>query len=829
MLKRIAVVLLVLLLLAAVAVAGAAYWGYQQVAASLPQLDGELQVEGIAEPVTIERDSLGIPTIRARNRRDLAFGTGYAHGQDRFFQMDLLRRNAAGELAELVGQAAVAHDRKMRVHRFRHRAELVVNAASSAERELLDAYAAGVNAALDDLSAPPFEYMDLVLDSTPVPWRPADSVLCLFSMYLDLQGGDYLDESTLGVMHDLLPPAMVDFLVPQGTSEWDAPVEGWPFAVPDIPGPDVYDIRSAQETPSAAAATTSAHHPRPNSDVTEYAFLPSAKDAEQMIGFHPGSNSWGVDGAHSVHGGALIANDMHLGIRVPNIWYRARFIWPAGEGEAEHEITGVTLPGAPAMIVGSNGHIAWGFTNSQGDWADLVELKIDDADERVYQTPDGPRQMERDVEIIKIKGGDEERVIVYSTIWGPIIDTDHAGRRRALRWVAHDAEAVNMGLVGMETIETLDEALTQAARCGAPAQNFVVADDQGRIAWTILGRIPRRVGFDGRFPSSWADGNHRWDGYLTPEEYPRIEDPTDGRIWTANARVVGGDDLAKLGSGFYDLGARAQQIRDDLLAIDKASEQDMLDIQLDDRAVFLERWQKLLLETLSAEAVADHPERAEMRKHVEAWSGKASVDSVGFRLVRDFRHRVSRETLEGVTRRCKAADERFNLRGIDLTEGPVWSMLTSRREHLLERKYESWDELLLAAADGVLADLKQDGVPLAAQTWGKANTAAIEHPLLSKAAPRLSRWFHLNMPPDQLAGDSENMPRIQRPSGGASQRMAVSPGREEEGIFHMPGGQSGHPLSPHYADGHAAWVKGEATPFLPGETKHTLTLRPEKS
>lgn len=827
MLKRIAVVLLVLVLLATVALGGVAYWGYQKFAASLPQLDGEIAVSGISQPITIERDSLGIPTIRAQDRRDLAFGTGYVHGQDRFFQMDLLRRNAAGELAEIIGQPVLSQDRKVRVHRFRHRAEKVIAAASSEERAILDAYTAGVNAALADLQAPPFEYM--LLEITPTPWRPEDSVLCLFSMYLDLQGGDYLDESMLGLMRDMLPAPLVDFLAPQGTSEWDAPVEGWPFAVPAIPGPDVFDVRKTQEALQPAASRQWPHDQRGEARQTNWAILPNARQTDELMGFHPGSNSWAVDGDHSVHGGALVANDMHLGIRLPNIWYRARLIWPGAKEGEENEITGVTLPGAPAIIVGSNGHIAWGFTNSQGDWADLIELKFDPADEHVYITPDGPRQLERDVEIIKIRGGGEEAVIVYSTIWGPIIDKDHAGRRRALRWVAHDVEGVNMGLVGMETIRDLDEALTQAARCGAPAQNFVVADDQGRIAWTILGRLPRRVGFDGRFPSSWADGAHRWDGYLAPEEYPRIEEPTDGRIWTANARVVGGEDLAKLGSGFYDLGARAKQIRDDLLALDKASEKDMLGVQLDDRAVFLERWQKLLLDTLTPEAVADHPQRAAMRKLVEDWGGKATPDSVGFRLVRSFRHHVTDVVLEGIVLPCKLKDERFNLRSIDMSEGPVWSLVSARPDHLLNSKYETWNDLLLASADGVLAELNVSEVPLDQQTWGRENTADIEHPLLKQAAPKLSRWLHLAMPPDQLAGDSENLPRIQRPSGGASQRLAVSPGREEDGIFHMPGGQSGHPLSPHYGDGHAAWVKGEPTPFLPGETKHTLTLRPEKS
>ena len=173
-----------------------------------------------------------------------------------------------------------------------------------------------------------------------------------------------------------------------------------------------------------------------------------------------------------------------------------------------------------------------------------------------------------------------------------------------------------------------------------PNQNFVVADAAGRIGWTIIGRIPRRVGFDGSVPTSWADGTRRWDGWLAPAEYPRVVDPPSGRIWTANARVVGGDMLAKMGDGGYDLGARQGQIRDDLLALDKARESDMLRIQLDDRALFLARWQKLLRGVLTPDAAAGDPRRGEARRLVEAWGEHASVDSVGYRVVRAFRERV---------------------------------------------------------------------------------------------------------------------------------------------------------------------------------------------
>jgi penicillin amidase len=399
------------------------------------------------------------------------------------------------------------------------------------------------------------------------------------------------------------------------------------------------------------------------------------------------------------------------------------------------------------------------------------------------------------------------------------------GRPLAVRWVAHDTGGVNMGLVRMESMKTLEDAMQQANLSGSPAQNFVVADDKGRIGWTILGRIPRRVGFDGRLPSSWADGSHRWDGYLNPEEYPRIIEPEVGRIWTANARVVSGDFLKIVGHGAYDLGARQQQIRDDLLATEKATEKDMLRIQLDDKAVFLDRWQKLLLETLTGEAIESNPSRIELRKQVENWGGAASTDSVGFRAVRQFRRKLLAQIGDVLGSPARKLDPDFQLTHDERAEGAIWKVVAERPEHLIDPRYQTWDEVFLAAADDVISEETEKGNKIAGFTWGDYNTAKIQHPL-SAAIPSLASW--LDMPADQLRGDTENMPRIQSPSGGASQRMAVSPGHEDEGYMHMPCGQSGHPLSPHYRDSHEAWVKGEPTPFLPGKTINTLVLKPGK-
>jgi penicillin amidase len=799
----------VLVLLAA----GAGILLYMQLGASLPRLQGEIVLPGLEAPVRVERDSLGVPVIRGTSRLDVTRATGFVHAQERFFQMDLLRRRAAGELAGLVGKAALDVDREVRIFRLRAVARRATKALSNGERRLLAGYTEGVNMGLQALGARPFEY--LLLRSEPRAWQPEDSLLCATAMYLTLQGQLPGQESTRGLMEDLLPPELVGFLAPAGT-EWDAPLEGGPFAQPDVPGAQVLDLR--REPPRAVARERRQAPDRPFDPL-------GLADVDGTAVF--GSNNWAVAGAHTTHGGALLANDMHLGHGMPNIWYRASLVFPGAEGE--ERVSGVTLPGVPFIVVGSNGHVAWGFTNSQGDWADLVVLERDPRDPDAYLTPEGPRRLERVSETIRVAGGQDETLEVASSIWGPVIDEDHRGRRRALAWVPLLEGGLNAALVRMEGARDLDEALTLAAAVGIPQQNFVCADSTGRIGWTIAGRIPRRVGFDGLRPTSWADGSRRWDGWLRPEEYPRVVDPPIGRIWTANARVVSGDALATIGFGGYDLGARARQIRDDLLELDRASEADMLHVQLDDQAVFLARWRDLLLGVLTPEATAGDPRRAEARREVEAWGGHASVDSVGYRLVRAFRLQVARAALDPLLAPCREADERLDYkgrrpdRGLRQWEGPLWALVTERPPHLLDPAFESWEALLLASLDEVLDELTADGARLADRPWGEHNTVLFRHPL-SAAVPGLGRW--LDMPPQALPGDG-NMPRVQYTFAGASERLAVSPGREESGYFHMPGGQSGHPLSPHYRDGHGAWARGEPTPFLPGAAVDVLTLRPQ--
>ena len=800
--------LVVLIILVMAAVAGG-LWARGRLRASLPQLDGKARVAGLVSPVDVARDDLGIPTVRAENRADLARATGFLHAQDRYFQMDLSRRRAAGELAALVGPRALVLDREIRIHRFRAEAQRALNLLRPTDRAILDAYTAGVNAGLAALGEKPFEY--LLLRQDPLPWRSEDSLLVVLSMFITLQDTDGSYEATLATMSDVLPKEMFEFMAPRGT-EWDTPVVGEAFATPPIPGADVYDVRTRRRGKSPIDVR---RRPEVALGVGSW---PLGVDRHEREAIAIGSNNWAVAGRLTPDGGALVANDMHLGIRVPNTWYRAAWEWP------DRRMYGVTLPGVPAMVVGSNTHVAWGFTNTYADWGDLVLLETDPKRPRAYRTPDGWRDMDVFDETIEIAGQPAQHVLVRWTIWGPVLGHDHRGRARAYRWVAHSAERLAASVTPLEDARTIEEAFDAVNGLGTPGQNFVVADRSGRIGWSIYGAIPRRQGIDGHLPASWADGSRGWNGWLDDAEYPRVLDGRDGRIWTANARVVSGDFLAKLGDGSYEVGSRARIIRDRLMAEARYTPRNLLSIQLETRADFLARWRDLILKTLAPDAVNGNRQRALFREIVEAgWPGRALPDSAAYRLTRAFRDLVSERVFASVLAECYEVDEHFDYTEVRRREGPIWRIVSEQPAHLLVPRYKTWREMLVDAIDTVTADVMRNrSGDLEDRRWSEFNVTAFRHPL-SAAIPLLGRW--LDMPHYELPGDLYT-PRMAWGSVGASERMVVSPGREADGIMHMPTGQSGHPLSPFYANSHQAWVKGEATPFLPGPTRHSLTLVP---
>ena len=794
-------------------------WGYWRLRASLPRISGTVRANYILASVQIDRDAQGVPTIRGQYRDDTAFALGFAHAQDRFFQMDLLRRMSSGRLGELVGQMALRSDRNFRRHRFEPLANNVYRNLTEDKQHIVDAYSNGVNAGLKSLGDYPFEY--LVLRQKPKPWQPTDSILVMMTMLCDLQPMDGRLELGLGELQEKVPPEVFQFLVRTG-SHWDAALDDSQLPKPYIPTPEVFSMRDNIDR--VPAALQFVHTPQ-SPTTLHSVFEDETWDPDFVIG----SNNWAVSSKVGRDSKAILASDMHLGLQVPTIWYRAVMDGPAVDG-TPRRIVGVTLPGTPVLIEGSNGSVAWGFTNSYGDYGDIVELKQTNQESKTeYITAAGPRDLITYREDLLYPGGKEELEYQWSE-WGPVVEI-RDGRRFVHCWIGNDPKAFDLNLIDMESARNVEEVLDIANRAGMPNQNVTAVDAEGNIGWTISGRIPKRPGKPSLTPMDWSSGNGVWLGYLQPNEHPRVYNPTSGRIWTANNRIMGEEYLNTVGDGRFDPGARARQIRDRLMEKEQFNEQDLLAIQLDDEARFMAVWKDRLLEIANAN---ENKLSAEMLKHVEQSSSHASVDAVGYRIVAEFRIQALQRIFGMDANRGRATTEtqatgiakKIGLsRSVAISRDAVADqLLTERPMHWLPAEFESWDALLLAAAQKS-EELLMRSDELDKATWGQRNQAKIRHPL-SAAASQLSAF--LDMPELPLPGDN-HMPRVQSPSGGASQRMVVSPGEEDKGIYHQPGGQSGHPLSPYYRLGYEDWVYGKASPLLPGPPVHQLQIVPSSS
>jgi penicillin amidase len=758
--------------------------------ASLPKLDGDAKLTSLSAPVSLARDAQGTVTISAQNALDAMRALGFAHAQERFFEMDLARRAAAGELSALLGPATLSMDKDKRRHRMRARMAAQLKQATAEEKAWLAAYVDGVNQGLNALGARPWQYF--VLRAQPEAWRDVDSLLVVSEMYFMLQGGSIEARFADIKLRQMLGDKLFDWLRPVG-GEWDAALDGSAMTTAVLPTAAELDTRKL----SAAPVKTSA-----------IAFA----DAETL----PGSNNWAVAGTRSTHGGAILADDMHLGLGVPSIWFRTQIT--IGNSSGARRVAGVSLPGVPSMVVGSNGDVAWGFTNSYGQWFDWVAIpkKLN------APTPsESPISLQR--ETIAVKGGENVELEVRETSFGPVL-RDDASNEYALSWTLYRDGAVNTRASAIMFATGIDQAIALAQESGIPHQNFLTADRAGNVAWTIMGRIPARAKPTAT-RGTLASLESLPTGWLPPAGYPVVKNPKDGQLWTANSRQLGGEGGAIIGEGGFDLGARAGQIRDRLSATPKLDEKALYAIQLDSESRFLKRWGELAL-SLAGKNEKTTALAAELKR----WNGRADVDQTGHRIARAFRQR----TEEQLWTAWLSAGDRAPVAEIDAGkryaalafdgrfEYPAWRALTERPMHLLPQPFKSWDDFLVAQLVFVHDELVQQSGSLAEATWGKRNAARIKHPF-SRAMPFLSRF--LDMPPTPQAGDN-HMPRVSSPTFGASQRLVVSPGREEQGILTVAGGQSGHPLSPFWAAGHSDWLEGKLTPLLAGETRHTLRLAP---
>ena len=790
---------------------------------SLPDRGGRLTFPGLAGISAIQRDRDGAVRISANSRRDAAKLLGFAHAQDRFFQMDCLRRIGAGELAELFGPAALPADRTHRRHRLRAVARAAVERLPEPQREIIEDYTLGVNAGLAELATAPFEYA--LLRTRPARWQAEDSLLVLAAMALATQRTDGAPELSRAVVRDLFAPATAEFLL-SAADDFDAALDGSQLSAPALPAAPEFltaelPARPAAQPPNPEAAPAPAPEQAGNDDFASRFFAAWSAPLRHGPDEAPGGNAVAIHGMRGVRPLALLANTINLPLAVPNLWYRTEMVWRTDPRHIRN-LDGITLPGLPLLVAGSNGALAWGFTAAAADTADLVVLETDPANLRRYRTPDGWRELETCTETIAVRAAAPETFTFDSTIWGPVVGADHRGRPVALRWAMAEASAYDLQLSALESVNSARAALAFAKKSGMPQLNLIVADSDGNIGWSVTGPLPRRVGFDGATPTSWADGTARWDGPLPIDQYPLIYNPPSGRIWSADNRMVGGADLALLGNGGHQLGARARQIRHRLAALKELSPAALLELQFDVRGLYLERWQQLLLATLDASATTAHPARAELRQLAENWGGQAVPDSAGYRLVRDFRAAVLREADRLVFDRCRAAQPAFDSATLPL-DRIVFSLASQQPAGWHPDGATGWRTLLLTAADSTIVAAGGPG-KLAQHTLGKTNHLAMRHPL-SRTLPGLGLFLDMASAP--LPGDPLVV-RAQSATFGASVRLVVQPGWEAGSLIQLPGGQSANPLSPYYSDGHAAWLRDEPSPLQPGKVDSHMVLNPPK-
>ena len=503
-------------------------WFFRAAKASLSVVDGTIKLQGLAAPVIVTRDSLGVPNIAAQNSHDLFFAQGFVTAQDRLWQMDMTRRYASGDLSAVLGPEYIATDTEQRILGLRQVAEQTVTRMPPEERARMQAYADGVNAYIaQHQKTLPMEFR--LMTYFPYEWTVEDSMLVGLSMTEFLN--HYIYKKGLQrekILARLGPELTADLYV---NSSWrDHP--------PGEEGQSIENEAPGEESPQQEEDESPAkNQPRKRSSLKQQHVLrglASVQDDKEFAeaDLRPGSNNWVVSGAHTVTGKPMLSNDMHLDLRMPNTWYEAHLT--AGD----YDVVGVTLPGVPFVIVGHNQHIAWGFTNLGPNVEDLYVEKFNDRGE--YLTPQGWKQPEHRKEIIRVKGKPDVNLEVVTTRHGPIITPIIPGETRqlALKWTAYDTSSPGVSFYEIDSARNWDDFRTAFSKFTAPGQNVVYADTDGNIGYQATGRVPIRAAGDGSLPVPGDDDSHEWTGYVPYDKMPSVYNPPSGIIATANARVT---------------------------------------------------------------------------------------------------------------------------------------------------------------------------------------------------------------------------------------------------------------------------------------------------
>lgn len=735
---------------------------------TLPPRQQTLRIPGLGAPVEITIDQDGVPRIRAANLRDADAALGYLHARDRMFQMDLMRRNASGQLSEIAGPATLSLDKTMRTLGLRRAAEADYAMLAPDTRAALQAYARGVNAWIARRGR--FAAPEFVLLGAPKPWTPVDSLLWGETMGLWLSA-NWRTELSREALAGRVPQQQIDELWP------DHGGGGGPAAA------------LTSEAPVREAAANLMQ------------VLPSFPEPFTQAG--TASNEWAVDGTHSASGAPLLAGDPHLAFSFPGIWYLARIDTPRGT------LAGATAPGVPGVIIGRNSHIAWTFTTTGADTQDIFIEQPVGKDE--YATPDGPRPFVVHREVIKVRGQADVTLNVRETRHGPVI-SDLVGRGGPMLSVQManlaPGNTAADGLLLLNQAKNVREAGKAAAMITSPVQNLLVAD-RHTIGWFVTGRVPIRRAGDGSAPVP-GDGSHDWIGWASGDQLPHVVAPASGRLANANERVAPPDFPVFLGRDWFG-DWRVRRIRQLLDAKTRFTAADFARMQTDVVSTFAER----ILPALRA--VPPQPGAVGQAQALLAnWNAAMALDApqplIFNAWVDAFYARLLRN------HHIPLGD------GGPIPDFVAW-VLTPAGAHWCAGDCNADLAASLATAVAVLS--KRFGPDPSTWRWGTAHPAVFAHPFLSHIPViRALTTIRIASPGDDTTLD-RGSPRFMRFQSvhGASFRGVYDLAELDRSLFIVTPGQSGNPLSPVSRNFVRRWRDGKTITLGPEPAKITATIR----
>jgi penicillin amidase len=787
----------------------------------LPQLAGTLSLPGLQQNVTVDRDGWGVPHIRAARVEDLAEAQGYVMAQDRLWQMDLLRRVARGQLSEILGERTIQIDKEFRTMGFGRAADREATVLEPEARKILDAYARGVNQFIQQhQSSVPLEFS--LLRYKPQPWQSSDTLAISGYMYRTLASTWERELNRAKVTQRVGAERAKDLF------SAESPLDHFVVGDPDVPNdgsqrsatdPDEDDDDDMQPDTVLKAGLNSSGLPASpdNSPDLTSALTESIQDflaeSRSEIRQGLGSNNWVVSGAHTATGKPLLANDTHLELTIPSIWYEVHLTAPGWN------VKGFTLPGAPMVIIGHNERIAWGFTNNGADVQDLYIETFNPESPTEYRVNGKWARAQVLDEVIRVKGQPDEHLQITVTRHGPIVHREGAVAY-AMRWTATEPGGLANSYNWLGKARNWKEFRETMKHVWGPGQNAVYADVEGNIGYVMAARVPIRKKGHGEVPVPGDTDDFEWTGYIPFEQLPQALNPESGLIVTANARVVGPNYKPYL-TDRWEEPYRTARIYDLLHDRRDLRPQDMLKVQTDTYSyphVFL-------ADQMIAAAKTAKPKDARAQKLIDGlkdWNGIADAHSSEV----SFLHATRRAALDLLLEPILGTDTAlYQWR----TTTFLQKTLTDRPSKWLPGSYKNYDELLAAAADRAASKLAEQSKSERTEDWAweKFNSLDMFHPLGREGF--LKTFLSITGKPQ--SGTLYSV-RAATKTHGPAMRFVGNPGNWDESILLITAGQSGQPGSSHYSDQFSYWYEGKPifAPFSDaaeaGATKHTLTLKP---